>query len=172
MIANRIEVSAVSIVERVSVFFNMLNNRNIANNRRILNSSHNKNIFLSFALLILLSACSTPVIRNDALIGVNKEKHDFGTIAYKKEVACTFEFLNTGKSALIIYDVKTSCGCTIAEWTNAPIRPGNKGLLKIKYDAAFPGVFHKTVEISYNGVGSPVSLEINGEVEYPENIKL
>lgn len=122
--------------------------------------------------MAMLYACSTTVPRNDASICFNQEKHDFGTIALKKEATCTFEFLSTGKSALVIYDVKTSCGCTVPEWTKEPIRPGKKGLLKIKYDTAFPGVFHKTVEVTYNGTGSPVSLEINGEVEYPENSKL
>jgi len=125
------------------------------------------NKFYSFAFLVLLYACTTPVIRNDASIVFNKEKHEFGTIALKKEAACTFEFSNTGKSALIIYDVKTSCGCTVPEWTKEPIRPGKKGLLKIKYDAAYPGVFYKTIEVTYNGPDSPVSLEINGAVEYP-----
>lgn len=123
-------------------------------------------------LTALLFACATAATRNDATIGFSKVKHDFGMIPNKKEVACTFEFTNTGKTALVIYDVKTSCGCTVPEWTRKPILPGEKGWLKIKYDAAFPGVFHKTVEVIYNGTGSPVSLEINGEVEYPENSEL
>lgn len=160
-------VSFVSIVGRVSVVLNVPNNRNIANNRNFsngeaLNPLNKMNKFYSFVFLVLLSACSTTVTRNDASIGFNKEKHDFGTIAYKKEAACTFEFSNTGKSVLIIYDVKTSCGCTVPEWTKEPILPGKKGLLKIKYDAAFPGVFRKTIDVTYNGSGSPVSLEING----------
>jgi hypothetical protein len=166
MKTNDLRVYVVGRISFVSAVFNMLINRNISN------SSYNKNKFLSIALLILLCACSTTVIRNDALIGLNKKKHDFGTIAYKKVAACTFEFSNTGKSALVIYGVKTSCGCTVPEWTKAPIRPGKKGVLKIKYDATFPGIFQKTVEVTYNGPGSPISLEINGEVEYPENIKL
>jgi len=73
---------------------------------------------------------------------------------------------------LIISDVQTSCGCTVPEWTKEPLRSGKKGMLTIKYDAAFPGVFHKTVEVTYNGPDSPVSLEISGEVEYPENGEL
>jgi len=129
------------------------------------------NKFHSIVLFILLTACSTTVTSNDASIGFNKEKHDFGIIAHRKVADCTFEFLNTGKSLLIIYEVKTSCGCTVPEWTKEPIRPGKKGLLKIKYDAAFPGVFHKTVEVIYNGPDSPFSLEINGEVEYPDQSK-
>ena len=127
------------------------------------------NKFYSIVLLILLGACATPVTRNDATIGFAIIKHDFGTLPFKKEAACTFEFSNTGKSALIIFDVKTSCGCTVPEWTRKPILPGETGWLKIKYDAASPGLFHKTVEVIYNGTGSPVSLEINGEVAYPEN---
>jgi len=69
---------------------------------------------------------------------------------------------------LIINEVKTSCGCTVPEWPKTPIRRGEKGLIKIKYDASSPGVFHKYVEVFYNGSGSPDSLEIKGEVEYPE----
>ncbi|MCK9641547.1 MAG: DUF1573 domain-containing protein [Prolixibacteraceae bacterium] len=123
-------------------------------------------------LAVLFFACGTPAVRNDASIGFAIAKHNFGKIPFKKEASCTFEFSNTGKTALVIYDVKTSCGCTVPEWPRKPILPGEKGLLKIKYDAAFPGVFHKTVEVIYNGTGSPASLEINGEVEYPENIEL
>lgn len=123
-------------------------------------------------LLVLFCACSPVVTRNDASIGFSNEKHDFRTIPFKKEATYSFEFTNPGKTMLIINDVKTSCGCTVPEWTKAPVRPGGKGQIKIKYDAAFPGVFHKTVEVFYNGAGSPHSLEIKGEVEYPEDNQL
>lgn len=119
-------------------------------------------------LLVLMYTCTATVSRNDASIGFSKEKHDFGTIPYKKEATYSFELSNPGKTMLIINDVKTSCGCTVPEWSKEPIRPGKKGQIKIKYDAAYPGVFHKTVKVFYNGEGSPISLEIKGEVEYPE----
>lgn len=126
------------------------------------------NKLYTILLPILLYACSSTVVRNDASIGFGKEKHDFGSIPYKKETIFSFEFTNPGKTMLVINDVKTSCGCTVPQWSKEPIRPGGKGLIKIKYDAAFPGVFHKTVEVFYNGPGSPDSLEIKGEVEYPD----
>jgi len=177
--SNPFVVSVVSIVGKVSVVLIVpaIEVPSTTETFQTLQTVSNKilqimNKYVAILFLVLLSACSTSVNRNDASISFNKEKHDFGTIQYKKEAACTFEFSNTGKSALVIYDVKSSCGCTVPEWTKEPIRPGKKGLLKIKYDAAFPGVFHKTVEVTYNGPGSPVSLEITGEVEYPENSKL
>lgn len=129
-----------------------------------------KYIFILF--FIFFQACTVNVPQNDASIGFANEKHDFGTIPIKKEAIYSFGFTNPGKTMLIINDVKTSCGCTVPEWSREPIRPGKKGLIKIKYDAAFPGVFHKTIEVFYNGPGSPVIMEIMGKVDYPdENIK-
>lgn len=119
-------------------------------------------------IFFLLSACSTTVNSNDGSISFSKANHDFGAIPYKKEAIYSFEFTNPGKTMLIINDVKTSCGCTVPEWPKDPIRPGEKGMIKIKYDAAFPGVFHKTIEVFYNGQASPDSLGIKGEVEYPD----
>lgn len=123
-------------------------------------------------MLFLFFACSPIVTRNDASIVFEKEKYDFGTIPFKKEASVLFEFTNPGKTMLIINDVKTSCGCTVPEWSKEPIRPGRKGQITIKYDADFPGVFHKTVEVFYNGVDSPYMLGIKGEVEYPEDNQL
>ncbi len=42
----------------------------------------------------------------------------------------------------------------------------NKGGIKIKYDAVFPGVFHKTITVYFNGKGSPVRLSVKGQVGY------
>lgn len=120
-------------------------------------------------LLVFMYACSATVSRNDASISFCNNKYDFGPIPYKNEATYSFEFLNPGKTMLIISDVKTSCGCTVPEWPKEPIRPGRKGQITIKYDAAYHGVFHKTIEVIFNGEKSPHALEIKGEVEYPED---
>lgn len=130
------------------------------------------NKYLMGMLLFIFLACSPVITRNDASITFGKENHDFGTIPYKKEATYSFQFTNPGKTPLIINDVKTSCGCTVPDWPKKLIKPGANGEITIKYDAAFPGVFHKTVEVFYNGPDSPDSLEIKGEVKYPEENQL
>jgi len=117
---------------------------------------------------VLMSACSTTVSNIDGSIWFSEEKHDFGAIPFKKEASYSFGFSNIGKSPLIIQNVKTGCGCTVPEWTKKPIRPGEKGQLKIKYNASFPGKFNKRVEVFYNGPNSPAQVEIQGEVQYPK----
>ncbi len=115
--------------------------------------------------------CSPIAKQDSALIQFSRQKLDFGTIPYKKEVSGSFKFINPGDSVLLINNVKTSCGCTIAEWTKKPIKNGESGLIDIKYNAAFPGTFHKTITVYYNGEDSPAILVISGEVEYTENTR-
>ena len=127
--------------------------------------------FICIALLgFFFCTCSSSIQQNDATISFSKQEHNFGSLKYKNPGDCIFEFKNPGKSALVIYNVKTSCGCTVPEWTKKPINPGSKGEIKIKYDSDFPGVFHKTITVYFNGENSPVTLKIKGKVQYPNDI--
>lgn len=127
-----------------------------------------KNDF-SVILLFLFTACSTPVTRNDAGIRFNEQEHDFGSLGFKKAVEYQFEFSNQGETVLVISDVKTSCGCTVAEWTRTPVKPGKSGMINIRYDSEFPGVFRKEIYVHYNGPDSPFVLKIKGEVQHPDD---
>lgn len=124
-----------------------------------------RNYFI-WSLMLLLAGCSAHLTRNDASILFNEQEHNFGSLSYKKVMEYGFEFSNSGETALLINDVKTSCGCTIAQWTKTPVKPGKSGTIKVRYDAAFPGVFQKEITVHYNGPGSPVILKIKGEVNY------
>jgi hypothetical protein len=126
---------------------------------------------LAVLILILACSCTTTVTINDAVIGFFKADQDFGSIPYKKEASYSFQFSNPGETPLLILDVKTSCGCTVPEWTKKPVKPGGAGEIKIKYDADFPGVFHKTIKVYYNGKDSPKDLSIKGEVAYPDDLE-
>ncbi|MEL7585843.1 MAG: DUF1573 domain-containing protein [Prolixibacteraceae bacterium] len=116
-------------------------------------------------LLCLFFACSGPIIRNDAEIRFGEQEHDFGILNHKEAAEYRFTFSNPGETALVVSDVKSSCGCTVAEWTKTPVKPGKSGIVVIRYDAASPGTFRKEVNVYYNGPGSPVVLKINGDVQ-------
>ena len=121
---------------------------------------------LAFFLILFAFGCvSKTTVKNDAMISFSEVQHDFGIIAAKKPVSHRFEFWNTGKSPLIITDVRPSCGCTAAEWTKTVIKPGDKGFISVEFDAAAMGIFHKSITVNYNGEDSPLQLNIKGEVD-------
>jgi hypothetical protein len=128
-------------------------------------------LFPTVILALVILSCSHGIIKNDALIHFENKEHDFGKLSLKKEAQITFQFTNPGNTPLVIFDVKTSCGCTVPDWTKNPVNPGGHGEIKIKYDAESPGAFHKTITVYFNGEASPETLSVKGQVEYPKNLE-
>ena len=96
------------------------------------------------------------------------ETHDFGTIEKGKPATHTFTFTNTTKETVLLTAVKPSCGCTAANYTKTPIKPGETGSVEATYNAAAPGNFQKTITVTTNEEGSsPKVLIIKGNVEAP-----
>ena len=91
-------------------------------------------------------------IESGAKMEFVKETHDYGTIKYGADGACTFEFKNTGDAPLIISNAKGSCGCTVPEWPKEPIAPGASGTITVKYDTKRPGPINKSVTITSNAI--------------------
>jgi hypothetical protein len=131
-----------------------------------------KNLFLSLGLIlassfISLNATAQVEVSKGAKIKFNKEVHDYGTVKYGGDGACTFEFTNEGNEALVISNAKGSCGCTVPEWPKEPIAPGASASIKVKYDTNRPGAINKSVTITSNAVNVEsgiVTVRIKGEV--------
>ena len=94
----------------------------------------------------------------------NEEKHDFGKIPQGTPVTTVFEFTNIGKEPLILTEVRPTCGCTIADYTKTPVKSGEKGLIKITYNAAVVAPFNKTIVVTSNSKTPQKYLNIVGEV--------
>ena len=76
-----------------------------------------------------------------------------------------FTFVNTGDAPLEIRGVRSSCGCTIPKKPEAPIAPGEKGEITVRYDTNRVGVFRKTITVNTNvSSNSIIALKIKGNV--------
>jgi hypothetical protein len=84
-------------------------------------------------------------------------------IPFGSEEVFVFEFKNGSKTPAIIQGVQTSCGCTTAEKPSAPIKPGKKSQIAVKYDTKRVGAFTKTITVTSN-VSEPMILKIKGTV--------
>jgi len=124
-------------------------------------------------LTLFISILSTSLIfaqTPGAQILFTKTTHDFGKIKESNGVQVyKFEFTNTGKSPLIINNVKASCGCTTPEWTKAPIVSGKSGYIKVSFDPINrPGPFNKSITINSNTTPKETKLHIKGIVQERE----
>jgi hypothetical protein len=75
-------------------------------------------------------------------------EHDFGEITQGIPVTATFEFKNVFNEPIVISNVRTSCGCTVAEYSKKPILPGESSTISVTYNAQKAGVFNKIVSVT------------------------
>lgn len=93
-----------------------------------------------------------------------KDSYDFGSIKQGVPVHVIFEFTNTGNAPLIISKVEPACNCTAADYPKTPVMPGQKGSIKVTFDAASSGKFSKTAIVTSNAKPTEKMLVFTGTV--------
>ena len=99
-----------------------------------------------------------------AMLSFAKESITLGKIKKGQPASAQFTFKNTGSLPLILKEVRPTCGCTAADYSKTPVLPGKYGFVKISYDAATTGPFHKTITVLSNSEESNKIITITGEV--------
>lgn len=113
------------------------------------------------ALLVALAAAAGPAIKFE------KKSQDFGTVRQSdQQVTLTYEFTNVGDEPLVIISAKASCGCTKPHYPDAPIAPGGKGTITLKFNPTGQfGEVHKSVTVRTNdNKNKKLTLRLSGVV--------
>ena len=94
------------------------------------------------------------------------DSYDFGEVKDGEIVEVDFNFTNSGKSDLIIFDASATCGCTVPEYPqNVNIKPGQSDKLKVRFDTANkPGKQIKSVTLTTNTNSGKKIIRISGFV--------
>lgn len=95
---------------------------------------------------------------------LTETEHDFGELRSGATARFTFRFQNAQAGPIVLETVRTTCGCTAAEWTEAPVEPGQTGEVVIEFDANKSGAFRKKITVFFDKQRKPEVLWIEGEV--------
>lgn len=106
------------------------------------------------------------------VIQFEETDHDFGRIIEGESVSYSFNFTNTGKSDLIIAEVSSSCGCTVPSYPKTPIRPGEKGTVKVAFNSSGRRGFQsKNIVVASNTQPNTTVISIRAQVVNPGSEK-
>ncbi|MCR4834891.1 MAG: DUF1573 domain-containing protein [Bacteroidaceae bacterium] len=124
---------------------------------------------LLITAVLALFAMTQTFAQKEASIEFEKTTLDFGDVKPDQDILKgTFVFKNVGKSPLVVLQVLTSCGCTVATYTKEPVAPGKTGKVEVTYDTRrggkSPGKFKKTITVATNGVPEKPRLVICGNM--------
>lgn len=119
----------------------------------------------------LMSFSVQPISKNESLkimehspLEWKTEIIDLGEIPQGTPKVIEFEFKNTSKKAILITNVRPSCGCTNAEYTKDSIAPSKTGFVKATFNAANPGQFSKTITVTTTAEETPKVVSFKGTV--------
>ncbi|MBW7914053.1 MAG: DUF1573 domain-containing protein [Taibaiella sp.] len=92
--------------------------------------------------------------------------HDFGLLTEGMKATHAFEFVNNGKTPLIVSAAKGSCGCAVAEYPRDPIAPGASGIIQVVFDTyGKNGHQEKSIAITTNSKRGTEMLYIKADVK-------
>lgn len=100
--------------------------------------------------------------------------YDFGTFREEAGIQTGYvRLVNHGPGETIINRVKSSCGCTVAEYTEDVIMPGDTAMVSFSYNpAGRPGRFSKSIKVYTGADNSLTTIIIRGLViGRPESLK-
>ncbi|PLX10082.1 MAG: hypothetical protein C0598_11185 [Marinilabiliales bacterium] len=149
----------------------------------------NISLILSIIIAIAFTSCennngniSTDVVNNSKsaagevgnseapVMTFEQVEHDFGKIIQGEKVSYNFKFTNTGKSALLISRVSTTCGCTVGEYPKIPVKSGETEYIEVTFDSKHKSGFqNKAITILANTQPNKTTLRVKGQVVLPQN---
>lgn len=115
---------------------------------------------------ILSLAMTVVAAMAQAEIKFDQTSFNFGTFDESEVQTCVFTFTNVGNEPLIIHQAYSSCGCTVPSFSKEPVKPGEKGQIKVTYNGSgkFPGAFKKPVTVRTNATQAIVRIYIQGDM--------
>lgn len=114
------------------------------------------------ASLLFLLSVSNPIHAQS--IFTESANIDCGQVLFNHPVTAVYEMRNNGRQPLVIRSVRTSCGCTTAEYPSSPIAQGKTFNVTVRYDAQTMGHFDKKIGIESNAADTMTVLSLRGVV--------
>lgn len=91
--------------------------------------------------------------------------YDFGELIKGEQITYVFKFKNTGNNDLILSRVRASCGCTVPAYDREPVKPGDTGEIKVKFDSSTKsGHQYRTITVVSNTDPKVHELALVGDV--------
>ena len=104
-------------------------------------------------------------IKDPTTVQIIDSSYNFGKVTEGEIVEYNYRFKNTGSKPLVVTNVNASCGCTVPEKPEQPIKPRETGFIKVKFNSDHRvGNTHKTVTVSSNAEPAFPELLLTGEV--------
>ncbi len=121
---------------------------------------------MRYLVLIIFFILNSALVIGQAEFLFNKTSHRFPKTKEGAVLKCEYEFTNSGNKPLIISEIKVQCTCTKFEYPKEPVKPGEKGIIKVTFDTnGTIGYQDRILEVFSNAKKNPVKLRFKVMVD-------
>ena len=104
-------------------------------------------------------------------ISFDKTLHDFGEIQNGTAVETVFSYTNSGRSPLVVTDIKSTCGCTVPQgWSKEPLMPGESSQFSVKFNGKGANKVSKTITLTTNTEKGQEKVRISAFIKPDPNV--
>jgi len=102
----------------------------------------------------------------DAKIEFYNTHYDFGTLIEGEIVECIFKYKNIGDAPLKMLSVTADCGCTVPEFNQKKLLPGEEDKIKVVFNSSgFRNNIYKTIDVETNTTEKYFELVLTAYIE-------
>ena len=106
-----------------------------------------------------------PVFTDSTTVQMLDSAYNFGSVTDGEKVEHSYRFKNTGTKPLIVSSAVASCGCTVPEKPEEPVKPGEIGFIKAVFNSkGRVGEVHKEITVTSNAYPKFPQLKLTGQV--------
>ena len=126
-----------------------------------------KRFFLLFLLAFSFLTSTIAEHQMEIALLFKNNSWNFGyTNENKGKISHTFYFTNRSKSAIVIEDVISTCGCTVASYSKEPVMPQKRGYITVTFDPKGRiNYVSKSLKVISNSGKSINTLYIKGNIK-------
>ncbi len=104
-------------------------------------------------------------LKDSTTVQIIDTTYNYGKVTDGEKVTYNYRFKNTGTKPLVIVEASSTCGCTVPEKPEKPIKPGETGFIKVVFDSkGRVGSTHKFIKVISNANPAFPDLLLTGEV--------
>lgn len=121
------------------------------------NGMKRKNVLLALAVMASCSLQAQKITSKSDII-------DCGQVVFRSPYTAKFDLKNSDNHTLYIHNVRTSCGCLVADFPKVGIAAQENFSIYVTFDAKQMGHFEKQIAVYGNGSDKPTMLTLRGVV--------
>ena len=101
-----------------------------------------------------------------------KQEIEVNSTTLLEKVSAEFHFTNVGVEAVTISNIQTSCGCTTADLNKKYYKPGESGMIKVKFEIGSRTGFQQKYILVRTDSPNEAYTQLTLKVHLPEVLKI